>query len=140
MRKSIHPFITRVTWTASTSGKENEPVESDQVEPIQLDRAKYDRLYTGTHTRHGVSTTGKENEPRLLWVIAREIRADWKKVNFAAVPYLDALGEMGEIDAPYHNDSGRSVVTYFLANAGSWRGDTARRIKGELKGMLGRTR
>ena len=30
-------------------------------------------------------------------------------------------------------DSGRSIVRYFLGNAGTWRGDVAKAIKAELK-------
>jgi len=73
---------------------------------------------------------------RTLSQIAREIRNDWKKVNYAAVPYLDAMQTLNSINEEYYFDSGRSVVAYFLANAGSWRGETARNVKAELKGML----
>ena len=73
---------------------------------------------------------------RPLHVIAREIVGDWQKVNYAAKPYLDAMGELSGITDNYYCDSGSSVVAYFLANAGSWRGDVARRVKKELKGML----
>jgi hypothetical protein len=72
---------------------------------------------------------------RPINVIANEIRRDWKKVNYAAVPYLDAMAEMNSIDEPYYEDSGKSVVLYFLSNATSWRGDKAREIKAELKKM-----
>lgn len=72
---------------------------------------------------------------RPLHEIAREIRSDWKKVNYAAVPYLEAMGTLNSIEDNYIFDSGRSVVLYFLSNASSWRGDVARRIKKELKGM-----
>ena len=41
------------------------------------------------------------------------------------------------IEQNYYFDSGRSVVLYFLANAGTWRGDAAREIKKELKAMAG---
>ena len=67
--------------------------------------------------------------------IAREIRRDWKKVYFGAAPYLDAMSTLGSIDEPYFMDSGKSIVLYFLANAGTWRGDVARRVKKELKDM-----
>jgi hypothetical protein len=73
---------------------------------------------------------------RQLSVIAREVRSDWSKVNYAAEPYLDAMGTLSSIDDRYYADSGQSIVRYFLANAGSWRGDVARRVKAELKGML----
>ena len=72
---------------------------------------------------------------RSLSEIAREIRKDWAPVNFAAKPYLEAMGSLNQITDAYHYDSGRSVVLYFLSNASSWRGDVARRIKAELKGM-----
>jgi hypothetical protein len=36
----------------------------------------------------------------------------------------------------YYYDDARSVVLYFLANAGTWKGEAARRIKAELKTML----
>jgi hypothetical protein len=72
---------------------------------------------------------------RSLSAIARDIREDWKPVNYAAKPYLDAMSELDSINDKYMFDSGRSVVLYFLANASSWRGDKARAIKSELKAM-----
>jgi len=73
---------------------------------------------------------------RPLHEIAREIRRDWgAKVNYAAKPYLEAMSCLDTIRDNYYNDSGRSVVLYFLANAGTWRGETAKRIKAELKAM-----
>jgi hypothetical protein len=36
----------------------------------------------------------------------------------------------------YGADDGRTVVLYFLSNASTWRGETAKRIKAELKAML----
>jgi len=67
--------------------------------------------------------------------IAREIKKDWTKVNYAAVPYLDAMFSLENISDNYGYDSGKSIVIYFLSNAGSWRGDVARRVKKELKAM-----
>lgn len=72
---------------------------------------------------------------RPIYQIAREIRADWKKPYFGAVPYLDAMGDLDSIRDPYMYDSGESIVRYFLANAGTWRGDTAKRVKAELKAL-----
>lgn len=74
--------------------------------------------------------------PRPLYEIASEIRADWRKPNFAAKPYLDALGDLDTIKDNYLMDSGNSIVARFLGNAGSWKGDVAKRVKGELKAML----
>lgn len=73
---------------------------------------------------------------RPLYTIAREIRADWKKVSPYAAPYLQAMSYLNSVDDNYILDSGRSIVSYFLANAGSWRGETAKRIKAELKTMV----
>lgn len=73
---------------------------------------------------------------RPLYAIAAEIKADWKKPYFGAVPYLDAMRELTSIDQPFYYDSGESIVRYFLANASTWRGETAKRIKAELKAML----
>lgn len=72
---------------------------------------------------------------RPLNIIAREIRADWKKVNFAAKPYLDAMDWLESVNDSYYCESGKSIVLYFLANAGTWKGETAKRIKAELKAM-----
>lgn len=78
----------------------------------------------------------EETRTRTISAIAREIRREWKNVNYAAVPYLEAMGSLESINENYYEDSARSVVAYFLANAGAWRGDTARRIKAELNAML----
>ena len=73
---------------------------------------------------------------RPLHEIAREIRKDWgAKVNFAAKPYLDAMATLNTIDDNYGWDSGKMIVLYFLGNASTWRGETAKRIKTELKAM-----
>jgi hypothetical protein len=73
---------------------------------------------------------------RSINTIAQEIKADWKKVYFGAVPYLDAMHSLNSIDDNYIYDTGKSVVRYFLANASTWRGEKAREIKAELKAML----
>ena len=75
-------------------------------------------------------------KPRSLRTIANEIRRDWVKVNYAALPYLQAMDNLNTVRDEYGCESARSIVLYFLSNATSWRGETARRIKAELKGML----
>jgi len=77
------------------------------------------------------------NTPRTLAAIARDIRTHWKKPYFGAVPYLDAMGTLDTIEDKYGYDDARSIVRYFMANAGTWRGEDARRIKAELKAMTG---
>ena len=73
---------------------------------------------------------------RPLYEIAREIRKDWKNVSPYATPYLSAMSCLNSVSDNYIMDSGKSIVCYFLANAGSWRGETAKRIKAELKAMI----
>jgi len=73
---------------------------------------------------------------RELWQIAKEIRRDWNNVYFGAEPYLKAMESLRGIDDVYYDDSALSVVLYFLANAGTWRGEVARRVKKELKAMV----
>ena len=73
---------------------------------------------------------------RSLFEIAREIRKDWKNVYFGAKPYLDAMTCLDSIKDNYGQNSGNSIVCYFLCNAQTWKGETARRIKKELKDML----
>ena len=68
--------------------------------------------------------------------IAREIREDWKKPYFGAVPYLDAMRSLSSINDHFYEDDARTVVLYFLSNATTWRGETARRVKAELNAML----
>jgi hypothetical protein len=89
----------------------------------------YNGLLKGKYYAHGGTTK------RPLHVIAAEIRADWKNVYFGAKPYLDAMSTMNSIDDNYGMDDGRSIVNYFLANASTWRGETAKRVKAELKEM-----
>jgi len=79
---------------------------------------------------------------RSLSTIAAEIRKNWTKANsgsslyFGAVPYLDAMSTLDKISDNYMFDSGRSIVAYFLGNAGTWKGEVARNIKKELNAML----
>lgn len=79
-------------------------------------------------------------EVRPLSVIADEISADWqtqgKGISPYAVPYLDAMQTLNRITDSYWADSAASIVRYFLANAGTWRGETARRVKAELNAMV----
>ena len=73
---------------------------------------------------------------RTLSEIAQEIKKDWKPVNYAARPYLWAMGSFSTIDDSFGLDSARSVVLYFLSNASSWRVEVAKRVKLELKAHL----
>lgn len=54
----------------------------------------------------------------------------------AAWPYLRAMHSLNTLSDNYGLDNAKSIVRYFLANAGTWRGETARRVKKELNDML----
>ena len=70
---------------------------------------------------------------RPLYQISSEIKKDWVKPNYAAKPYLEAMESLTSVNDKYGWDSGKSIVIYFLCNANTWKGETAKRIKAELK-------
>ena len=74
---------------------------------------------------------------RPLHVIARDIYQAWPKVNYAAKPYLEAMRDLSSINDKYGYDDARSIVLYFLSNAASFKGDTAKILKLELKTIAG---
>ena len=51
-------------------------------------------------------------------------------------PYIDAMLSMKSFRDFYGIDTGDDIGKRFLANAQSWRGDTARRLKAEIKQLL----
>lgn len=73
-----------------------------------------------------------------LRIIAKIILNDWgySKVYFGAKPYLEAMFQLDTVDDKYIMDSGKSIVAYFLSNAGTWKGDTAREVKKHLKKLI----
>ena len=73
---------------------------------------------------------------RPISTIARDIRRDWKNVNYAARPYLDAMFSLDTMEDKYGYDSAHSIIAYFLGNAGTWRGPVAKAIKAELKALV----
>ena len=73
---------------------------------------------------------------RKLHVIAREIDLDWKRPYFGAEPYLRAMRSLYDITDQFGDDPADEIVIYFLSNARTWKGATARRVKAELKEMI----
>jgi hypothetical protein len=90
---------------------------------------------------------------RLLYEIARDCQLDmqaqarasktrgmhsrWQNKFYAAVPYLEAMFDLHGVEQNYGQDSGKSIVRYFLANVSTWKGEKARELKAELKELLG---
>jgi hypothetical protein len=74
---------------------------------------------------------------RPLCLIAREIADDWSlTAGGSAIPYIHAMLTLDSITDRYGMDGADEIVLRFLVNAKTWRGETARRIKKELKAML----
>lgn len=69
--------------------------------------------------------------------IAREISREWKNVNYAAKPYLQAMRSLDSANDSFGYDSAKSVVSYFLCNAAGYRGDAAKAHKAALKAIVG---
>ncbi|MGJ1269504.1 hypothetical protein ACR78G_20085 [Sphingobacterium spiritivorum] len=74
--------------------------------------------------------------PDNIGQIAAMITQDWKKIYFGALPYLQAMKSLNSIQDSYYNESAKTVVTYFLANARTYRGEKARQIKAKLNQMI----
>jgi len=73
---------------------------------------------------------------RPIYTIAEDILINWDNISPEARSYVNAMLHLHHVNDKYIVESGRDIVTYFLANAGSWRGATARKIKRELKTLL----
>lgn len=84
-----------------------------------------------------MTVTVRPVQSRFLWEIAEEIKGDWKKPYFGAVPYLQAMSELNWITDRYYAEDARTQVIYFLSNASTWRGEVAQRVKKELKALAG---
>ena len=84
-------------------------------------------------------STKPTTPPRRIRDIAEEIQNDWDpKIYFGAQPYLHAMYRLETVNDMYGQDDAREIIMRFLSNAKSWKGETARRIKEELKAMIKR--
>jgi len=90
-----------------------------------------------------INPSKSNSNVRPLYVIAREIRQDWKDKNgkpnvyFGAKPYLEAMQILNGIGDSYGMDSAKSIILYFLSNSQTWKGPKAKEIKTELKKIAG---
>jgi hypothetical protein len=76
------------------------------------------------------------NERVTVSEIAHAIAKDWANVSPYAVDYLNAMKEIRSVEDNYYDDSAKSVILYFLANANTYRGENARAYKALLKEMV----
>ena len=81
-----------------------------------------------------------QTQTRPIYEIAREIlddhKAQGKTLYFCAVPYVRAMTTLDKYTDNYFDDSAVEVLTYAVSNLSTWRGETARRVKAEIKAML----
>ena len=73
---------------------------------------------------------------RPLSEIAEEIRRDWNPVHPVAKPYVDAMAKLQNIEDNYGLGSAVEVLARFLGVCGTWKGQVARCVKAEIKGIL----
>lgn len=75
---------------------------------------------------------------RTFQQIAKDIKSTWMNVYFGAVPYLEALLMLDTTDQEtlYGIEKAGDIARYFLANAQTFRGADARRLKEELKTLI----
>lgn len=78
------------------------------------------------------------DKKRTFQQIAKDIKSIWLNVYFGAVPYLEALLTLDTSDpnAMYLYDTAEDIVRYFLANAQTFKGADAKRLKEELKNLV----
>lgn len=74
---------------------------------------------------------------RPLYKIAADIRKSWKTLSPYAKPYVDAMAQLNNITDTFGVDSAQEIVLRFLSNASGWRGETAQKVKAELRAMAG---
>lgn len=79
----------------------------------------------------------KNQTVRPLYEIAKEIRQDWKNMPNYAKAHFEGFQHATSINEMYFQDSVKGEVLYFLSSASTWRGETAKRIKAELKKIAG---
>ena len=58
---------------------------------------------------------------RMICTIAKEIQKAWPNVNHYAAPYLNAMLTLYSIESTYGADDARTIISYFLANASTFR-------------------
>lgn len=73
---------------------------------------------------------------RAINEVAKDIKREWKNVYFGAVPYLSAMMVLTCKNDYYCHDSAVSIVSYFLSNASTFKGERAKELKAELKAII----
>lgn len=133
--KQRQDFEMRKEELFNSSSQRKKPVSDKDLDFVE------DNVMRITETQIRRLVKEAMSEPtRPLYQIAKEIKKNWPKVDYAAKPYLEAMSELDSIDDTYIAESADSIVQYFLSNAGSWKGPEAARLKAELKALLKKKR
>jgi len=98
------------------------------------------KVYRKVKDHDGLTEAGH----RPLRVIAEEIFRTWRPnpvtykggISYAALPYARSMLSLRDLSDVDFCDSARDIVLRFLGNAGTWKGEDARRIKAELRSIL----
>lgn len=76
--------------------------------------------------------------------LALDIVADYnrngKPVYWSAKPYVDAMLSLDSWDESFYSDDALTCAVYAFSNLSTWRGEEARAIKAEWKGIYARLR
>ena len=74
-------------------------------------------------------------QKRSLYELANVIIHDAKGKPFYnyASGYVEAMRTLRNINDSYGYDDGETIVVYALSNLASWRGETAKQVKAELR-------
>lgn len=79
------------------------------------------------------------DEPKRTFAqIAQDIKKAWKHPYYGAKPYIEAMLEIDSTDpnARYMFETAKHIAKRFLANAPTFRGMEAKRLKAELLALL----
>lgn len=77
-----------------------------------------------------------ETTKRPVYKIAEDILNSWGRPNYAARPYLAAMLTINNEDEKYGHETAKSIILYFLSNAGTFKGPEAKILKAELKQLI----
>jgi len=59
------------------------------------------------------------------------IERSWINPFYGAIPYMKAMQRI--VNGAFYQDDEETIILYFLSNARTWKGETAREVKKELK-------
>lgn len=92
--------------------------------------------YMDHQRRERYGDDGPDIENASLGALAGVALFEWADMPQSAKMYAEAMSELSSIADSYGDDSGESIVAYFLVNAEDWQGDVADKVKARLQSLL----